>query len=231
MAKTAKKPAAAEPQAPHLYHDSDAGAWYFVLGTLRCPIDGRDLSLTIGAAQHGYGNGLVDRWSDNVWKEILTWMGLPCDPLIRDLAQWPLKRLVQRLWMEQFDARTMELAAEKILARDNETKKAYLASFETAKSGAVEKRDRAVANLGGHGFAKKEYTYVPTDSLKKIKIALKGQQSLVFDFFKKQKWAGATCAEVTAALVAGGFKCNQDPERAIYYYLNEWRKKSWLSAE
>lgn len=65
----------------------------------------------------------------------------------------------------------------------------------------------------------------------KLPAGLKGQQELVAGWFKKNKDKSGTAAEIAEALVKAGFKCNQSPERAIYYYLNEWRKKSWLETE
>lgn len=56
---------------------------------------------------------------------------------------------------------------------------------------------------------------------------LKGQQLLIYNCFKKHA-KPMTCTEVTDCLVKGGFTCNQDPYRAVYYYLNEWKKRGWL---
>lgn len=58
---------------------------------------------------------------------------------------------------------------------------------------------------------------------------LKGQQKMIWQIFKDNKWAAMTLEAITDIAVKDhGFKPNQDPQRAIYYYLNEWKKKGYI---
>jgi hypothetical protein len=56
---------------------------------------------------------------------------------------------------------------------------------------------------------------------------VKGQQGLIQIWFRAHP-EGGTAEQIALDLVACGFKPNQSPVRAVYYHLNEWKKKGWL---
>ena len=212
---------------PHIVHDELVGADFLVLGELRLPVDGRDEARTLGCGPYGYGKGLVDGWSDAVWKTILARLGLPHEPLVREIAQWPVKRWVARIYREHFDPRTLldEAALAKFSACDEKAVAKYLADFEQAKNLTETRSENAVKNLVGKGFQRKDSQYKPTDALKKQ--SLKGQQLLIFDFFKKAKWAVADCPAI-AKVVGPQLTTRQPVERVVGFYLNAWRHNGWL---
>lgn len=221
-----KKASKAVTQKPHIERDKKTGEDLFVLGKLRLPIDGRDLARTVGGAQYGYGKGIVDQWSDSIWKTLLESLQLPAEPIVREIAQWPVKRLVQRVWLEHFEPE--RLADEKGTAyakRDEERRAEYLAKFEDAKTVSVARAERAVKNLAGKGFAKQNHTYKPTDELKKQKFG--GQAALILAFFKKTKFAPATCSTIAEGINAE-LETKQPAEKVVAHYMNAWRSKGLL---
>lgn len=90
------------------------------------------------------------------------------------------------------------------------------------------------ARINAARFSKQELRYTATKNLigltkRKDARPFKGQANLVFSWYLACQFKKSpTAEELTADLVAAGFAPNQDPVRAIYYVLNEWKKKGLL---
>jgi hypothetical protein len=94
---------------------------------------------------------------------------------------------------------------------------------------------RAQAADRPQAFQKKDVVYSlaqkPSADYGKFDPAsLKGQQSLIYQALSSSA-VPMSAQTITDQLVAAGFTCNQDPYRAIYYYLNEWKKRGWIEAK
>lgn len=105
------------------------------------PVDPSSLERTIGAGEWGHGRGLVDQWPEAAWVGLLTYLGLPADPLDPDVAGQPVKRLVQRVWYEAVKGEVP--SRDTFAKRDEERQEEYLEKFEGVKVAVVEKKVRA----------------------------------------------------------------------------------------
>ena len=193
------------------------------------PVDpSRDTGLdhTLGAGRWGHGLGLADAWPDAAWVGLLTWLGLPADPLDRAAAEHPVKRLIQRLWYEVCAGGVPEDRRPVFDARDAVRQKEYAEGFPAAAERTKEKKERARAT----GFGRTgEVRYAPTDALKKKDVQFGGQAALLHAAFKGVGWKPMTTAEATAGMVAAGLKTTTKPERIAAFYLCQWAKKGLLS--
>ena len=113
------------------------------VGGLTVEIDASSLAKTIGAGDFGYGQGLVDKWSDAVWIGLLKHLGLSTEPFDRAAAAQPVKRLVQKLWYEAVQPWVLERPV--FARRDEETADAYnekIVEVKDTKKAAAERRER-----------------------------------------------------------------------------------------
>lgn len=235
--KKSSKQVAATPPAPygtkpHIHHDVNSGSHFFVIGEHKLPIDATDLSRTLGAGQYGYGKGMVDGWSDDIWKAILGQWELPAEPLNREIAQWPVKRFVQRIWFEEFRGRELEMKRVEFDSKDNVSRRKYLSDFASVKDVVESKSERAKTNLAGKGTTFKrtlgDRTYTPTAKLKDKKLTFTGQPQLILAFWRKAKYEPANIKTIVDAVVADGLKTNQPAERVVTHYLNIWKSKGYV---
>ena len=225
----------AEPDAPHI-------ECRLIVGDLSVQVDPSNLARTLGAGRWGYGLGLVDQWPDSVWVGLLTYLGLPADPLDRVAAEGPVKTLVQQLWYKAIQSgepwelrvalatsdteRTIALTeCAKHASVVAEVNKTYKAEFAGVKEAATNRTERAKKSFGRKG----ETVYTPTDALKDKKLELGGQQSPLLEFFRVSKFAPATAKQATDGAVKAGLKtAKQTPERVTAFYLSDWAKKGLL---
>lgn len=173
---------------------------------------------TLGAGRF-VDQGDIDGWSDLEWKRIFTAAGYTARPFNRKLARGVMQRLIQAAHRK---AAGLEIPAA-WPERDAREYQKYLAGLSIDAGRKSEAGERL--KKSGSSFAKKDLTYTRSKIL--LKQELKGQQQLVQAWFRKTE--SGTAERITADLVAAGFTCNQDPQRAIYYYLNEWKKKGWVT--
>jgi hypothetical protein len=220
-----------KPQKPpaRMLKDMMSGMYFFTIEEVRCPIDHEDLARTLGAGQWGYGRGMVDQWSTEVWQKILAHLDLPTEPFIRDVAAMPVKRFVQSVWLQEFDGRALEENKELYASRDKKAVDEYATNLEKASVVVEERRERAVTNLvRAARTPAAEKVYTPTEALKDKKLVFNGQPSLIIECFRKSKFASVTCKQLADALTAAGLKTSQPVERVAMHYLNLWRGKGWL---
>jgi hypothetical protein len=175
---------------------------------------------------------------------LLAHLKLPADPLDRQVAEVPVKQLVQDLWYTAIQSGSPWELRVALAVNDTERAAAltecsrhaahtaefaqnYKENFEGVKSGAEGRSTRASTN-----FAKArggESTYVPTALLKDKKLKLGGQQAPLLEFFKDTKFAPATLAQATAGIIKAGLKtAKQTPERVAAFYLSDWTKRGLL---
>ena len=233
VTKKSKKKAAevVVPQkpAPYIHHDLTSGCYFFVYEDIRCPVDDDCLAHTLGCANYGYGRGMVDKWSDAVWQRLLRYLDLPADPIVREVAAPPIKRLVQATWMRKFSPKALEEGKETFDLRDLASVKKYKEELAEAVTAVAEKSERAKTNLVASRGERVERVYTPGAALKDTKLVLTGQPQLILAYFRKSKFAPATCKQIADALVAAGLKTSQPPERVATHYLNIWKAKGWVS--
>jgi len=150
----ATTPAAPDAEAPRI-------ECRLLVGDLSVLVDASSLSHTLGCADCA-GKGLVDQWPDAVWTGLLVHLGLPADPLDRETAAAPVKRLVQRLW---YQAVKGSVPDEPMFSKRDAAKTVeYKETFTTVKETATAKSDRARTN-----FAK---TRVSSDAALDAKITI-----------------------------------------------------------
>lgn len=146
-------------------------------------------------------------------------------PWNRELVMPVLKGIVQNAWYRLHEPNSHDWD---YLDKNQRTRTELYELKLKDVSEVREEKVQRIKQAGAEGrFAAKELTYYTTKETPGGD-GFKGQQRLIRDWFSKHK-TGGTVKQITKDLVAGGFTCNQDPERAIYYYLNEWKKKGWLT--
>jgi hypothetical protein len=136
---------------------------HLVVGDLSVPVDAADLAHTIGAANYGHGQGLIDQWPDTVWAALLSYLGLPAFPLDRATAEGPVRRLVQRLWYTACRGGYSQDSETLMAKRDEEKVEEYKVNFEKVKETVEAKVEHAKKAFSG---VRKVSTYAG----KKIKV-------------------------------------------------------------
>jgi hypothetical protein len=195
------------------------------VGGISVEVDASNLARTLGCGPWGYGQGLVDKWSDAVWTALLKHLKLPCEPLDREVASQPVKRLVQRLWYEAIHPEVLEKPA--FAERDAEAEETYERKHAEVKEQKTEAAERR-ASTPAFGRTSKTY-YEPTAELKKSEGAgMGGQQKYLAQAFARAKWGRLTTQEATDGMVASGLQTTTKPERIAGFYLAQWCKKGLL---
>ena len=200
-----------------------------LVGDLSLLIDATSLEHTLGVGNYGYGRGLVDSWPDDVWASLLAYLRLPAEPLDRDVAAQPVKRLVQRLWYEAIQGGVPDERKAAFAERDAKRAAEYAEKFDHVKETVEGKSDRARVNFAKARVNAVETVYTPTAELKDKKLSLSGQQAPILEFFRATKFAPTTTAQAVIGAVAAGLKTTkQTPERVVAFYFADWVKKGRL---
>ena len=132
------KPTAVDADAPRI-------ECRLIIGDLSLPIDAASLEHTLGAGEYGHGRGLVDQWPEGAWTALLVHLGLPAEPLDTQVAEQPVKRLVQQLWYEAVKGGVPDTLA--FSRRDAARAKEYEENFEHVKETAETRSKTARATL------------------------------------------------------------------------------------
>ena len=215
------KPAAAEPAE----HDAPRIETRIIVNGIPYPVDASSLERTLGAGRF-QRESLVDSWSDAAWVGLLTYLKLPADPLDREVAAQPVKRLVQRLWYEAVKGGVPEERKAVFDARDEEKVEKYKADFAHVEGATAAKSERAKTSFAKARGGDTKYT--PTAALKAKGLTLGGQQAPLLAFFKATNWAAASTDEATAGMLKHGLKTGTDPKRISSFYLSKWTTKMGL---
>lgn len=195
-----------------------------LVGDLSLQIDASSLERTLGAGRWGHGLGMVDTWPDAAWIGLLAHLKLPADPLDRNVAEQPVKRLVQQLWYTAINPAVLVDRKDAFVARDIDRQEEYKEKF-THVEGVVKGRSERAKTSFGH---KGETKYAPTDKLKAKGLTIGGQAGILLEAFKAAKFISMTTHEATEGMVAKGLKTTTKPERISAFYLCQWVKKGLL---
>lgn len=216
---------------PRVVLDTAKKQYYFEQGPVKFQVD-RDLCKTLGAGSH-IGDGMMDKINDTVFRRWAELNGLPVDPFNRDLLRPVMMGILQNAFYQDVEGSV----PESCITNQQKRVREVLLKFEDYKKTAADRAERLRENQNAHRFQSKGPIYYrPTPALQSNLSGktspYKGQQALVAGWFqshrKGKEWPAVDVEKITADLVADGFTCNQDPIRAIYYYLNEWKKKGLL---